>query len=481
MSAILSDADFQGSPRRGGDDEVAHLRIPPHSIEAEQSVLGGLLLDNSAWDRAGDLVTEGDFYRYDHRLIFAAIGGLINASKPADVITVFEQLQSLGKADEVGGLSYLNSLAQSVPSAANLRRYAEIVRERAILRKLVSVSDEIATAAFNPQGRPVPQILDEAEGKIFKIGEEGSRNKQGFQSMDNLVVDLLDRVTELYENGAEEVTGVRSGFFDLDRMTAGLQPGDLIVLAARPSMGKTAFALNIAENVAASEGLPAVVFSMEMGAAQLALRMVGSLGRIDQQHLRTGKLNDEEWGRLSDAVEKLRNVSLFIDETPGLTPSELRARARRQARQCGKLGLIVVDYLQLMTGSGGGSEENRATVLGEISRGLKALAKELQCPVIALSQLNRSVETRTDKRPMMSDLRESGAIEQDADVIMFIYRDEYYNRPDGPNPTKEPGVAEIIIAKQRNGPVGTVKLAFLKPLTKFDNLAPGYDSGGSEY
>jgi replicative DNA helicase len=481
MSAILSGADFQGSPRRGSDDEVARLRIPPHSIEAEQSVLGGLLLDNSAWDRAGDLVTESDFYRHDHRLIFAAIGGLINASKPADVITVFEQLQSLGKTEEVGGLAYLNSLAQSVPSAANLRRYAEIVRERAILRKLVTVSDEIATAAFNPQGRPVPQILDEAEGKIFKIGEEGSRNKQGFQSMDNLVVDLLDRVTELYENGAEEVTGVRSGFFDLDRMTAGLQPGDLIVLAARPSMGKTAFALNIAENVAANEGLPAVVFSMEMGAAQLALRMVGSMGRIDQQHLRTGKLNDDEWGRLSDAVEKMRNVSLFIDETPGLSPSELRARARRQARQCGKLGLIVVDYLQLMTGSGGGSEENRATVLGEISRGLKALAKELQCPVIALSQLNRSVETRTDKRPMMSDLRESGAIEQDADVIMFIYRDEYYNRPDGPNPTKEPGVAEIIIAKQRNGPVGTVKLAFLKPLTKFDNLAPGYDSGGSEY
>jgi replicative DNA helicase len=359
-----------------------------------------------------------------------------------------------------------------------LRRYAEIVRERAILRKLVSASDEIATAAFNPQGRPVPQILDEAEGKIFKIGEEGSRTKQGFQSMDNLVVDLLDRVTELYENGAEEVTGVRTGFFDLDRMTAGLQPGDLIVLAARPSMGKTAFALNIAENVAAAEGLPAVVFSMEMGAAQLALRMVGSMGRIDQQHLRTGKLSDDEWGRLSDAVEKLRNVSLFIDETPGLTPSELRARARRQARQCGKLGLIVVDYLQLMSGSGGGSEENRATVLGEISRGLKALAKELQCPVIALSQLNRSVETRTDKRPMMSDLRESGAIEQDADVIMFIYRDDYYNK----ETSKEPGVAEIIIAKQRNGPVGTAKLAFLKPLTKFDNLAPGsFDSGGSDY
>lgn len=475
MSAILSDSQFPDSTRRV-DDEVARLRVPPHSIEAEQSVLGGLLLDNGAWDRAGDLLTDSDFYRYEHRMIYAAIGNLINATKPADVITVFEQLQSLGKAEECGGLPYLNALAQSVPSAANLRRYAEIVRERAVLRKLVAASDEIATAAFNPQGRPVSQILDEAEGKIFKIGEEGSRSKQGFHSMDSLVVDLLDRVQELAENGAEDVTGVRTGFFDLDRMTAGLQPGDLIILAARPSMGKTAFALNIGEHVAVSEGLPVVVFSMEMGASQLALRVVGSLGRIDQQHLRTGALRDDEWSRLSEAVEKLRNASIFIDETPGLSPSELRARARRQARQCGQLGLIIVDYLQLMSGSGGASEENRATVIGEISRGLKALAKELRCPVIALSQLNRSVETRTDKRPMMSDLRESGAIEQDADVIMFIYRDEYYTK----EACKEPGVSEIIIGKQRNGPVGTVKLAFLKPLTKFENLAPG-SFGGDEY
>ncbi len=463
------------------DDEVAKLRIPPHSIEAEQSVLGGLLLDNSAWDRAGDLLHDSDFYRLEHKLIYAAIGGLINMAKPADVITVFEQLQGLGKAEECGGLVYLNALATSVPSAANLRRYAEIVRERAVLRKLVAAADEIATAAFNPQGRPVPQILDEAESKIFKIGEEGSRSRQGFLSIDQLVVQLIDRVNELHENGAEEVTGVRTGFYEMDRMTAGLQPGDLIVLAARPSMGKTAFALNIAENVAVNEGLPVVVFSMEMGAAQLALRMVGSLGRIDQSNLRTGKLRDDEWGRLSDAVEKLGKASVFIDEGSALTPSELRARARRQARQCGQLGLIVVDYLQLMSGSGGGSEENRATVIGEISRGLKSLAKELKCPVIALSQLNRSVETRTDKRPMMSDLRESGAIEQDADVIMFIYRDDYYNKLDGPTPSKEPGVAEIIIGKQRNGPTGTVKLTFLKPLTKFDNLAPGSESGGDYY
>jgi len=448
------------------------LRVPPHSIEAEQSVLGGLLLDNSAWDRAGDLLTDSDFYRYEHKAIYAAIGALVNASKPADVITVFEQLQSLGKAEECGGIAYLNALAQSVPSAANLRRYAEIVRERAILRKLIEASDEIATNAFNPQGRAVSQILDEAEGRIFKIGEEGSRTKQGFQSMDQLVVQLIDRVTELHENGAEEVTGVRTGFYDLDRMTAGLQAGDLVVLAARPSMGKTAFALNIAENVAVQEGLPVAVFSMEMGASQLALRMVGSLGRIDQTHLRTGKLGDDEWGRLSEAVDRLKNANLFIDETPALNSAELRARARRQARQCGKLGLIVIDYLQLMSGSSS-SDENRATELGEISRGLKALAKELQCPVIALSQLNRSVESRNDKRPMMSDLRESGAIEQDADVIMFIYRDDYYNKE-----SKEPGVAEIVIGKQRNGPVGTVKLTFLKPLTRFDNLAPG--SAGSD-
>ena len=474
MSAVYSTSNPDKSAARP-DDEVARLRIPPHSIEAEQSVLGGLLLDNSAWDRAGDLLSDGDFYRYEHRFIYAAIGTLINATKPADVITVFEQLQSLGKAEDCGGIVYLNALAQSVPSAANMRRYAEIVRERAVLRKLVAVSDEIATTAFNPQGRQVSEILDEAEAKIFRIGEEGSRSRQGFQSMDALVVALIDRVNELHDNGAEEVTGVRTGFYDMDRLTAGLQPGDLIVLAARPSMGKTAFALNIAEHVAVHEGLPVVVFSMEMGASQLALRMVGSLGRIDQGHLRTGKLGDDEWGRLSEAVEKLGKVSLYIDESAALTSSELRARARRQARQCGQLGLIVVDYLQLMSGSGGASEENRATVIGEISRGLKSLAKELRCPVIALSQLNRSVESRTDKRPMRSDLRESGAIEQDADVIMFIYRDEYYTK----DACKEPGIAEIIISKQRNGPTGMVKLTFLKPLTKFDNLAPG--SAGSEY
>ena len=411
------------------------------------------------------------FRSYEHRAVFESVSGLVNAGKPADVITVYEHLQGQGKSEEIGGLAYLNALAQYVPSSANIRRYAEIVRERAILRKLVSVSDDIATSAMHPQGKPITTLLDEAEQKIFNIGEEGSRMKQGFQTMDRLVVQLLDRVVEMSEN-PNDITGVPTGFVDLDRMTSGMQAGDLIVLAARPSMGKTALAINIAENVALNEGLPVAVFSMEMGASQLAIRIVGSIGRIDQSRLRTGKLQDDEWPKLTEAVERLRQVSLSIDETPGLTPAELRASARRQARKCGKLGLVVVDYLQLMSGSSSSDGENRATELGEISRGLKMLAKELQCPVIALSQLNRGVEQRTDKRPMMSDLRESGAIEQDADVIMFIYRDDYYNKD-----SKEPGVAEVIIGKQRNGPTGTVKLAFLKPITKFESLA----SGGTEY
>ena len=468
MSAVLSAV----SDDYGQDRQVAQLRIPPHSVESESSVLGGLLLDNAAWDRVSDLLQENDFYRFEHRMVFAAIGALINLSRPADVITVFEQLSGQGRAEEVGGLAYLNALAQYVPSAGNIRRYAEIVRERAILRKLVSASDEISTNAFNPKGRPVASILDEAEQKIFNIGEEGARTKQGFQAMDTLVVALLDRVTEMADN-PNDVTGVPTGFYDLDRLTAGFQAGDLIVLAARPSMGKTALAINIAEHVALNEGLPVAVFSMEMGAAQLAVRIVGSIGRIDQSHLRTGKLTDDEWPRLTEAIEKLRTISLHIDETAGLTSSELRANARRLSRKCGKLGLIVVDYLQLMSGSSSDGE-NRATELGEISRGLKMLAKELQCPVMALSQLNRSVETRPDKRPMMSDLRESGAIEQDADIIMFIYRDEYYTK----DACKEPGVAEVIIAKQRNGPTGMVKLAFLKPITKFESLAQG---GGGDF
>ena len=449
------------------DAQLDALRVPPHSIEAEQSVLGGLLLDNAAWDRIADFVHQDDFYRYDHRVIYQHIVKLINNSKPADVITVFESLSSTGKAEEVGGLSYLNALAQNTPSAANIRRYAEIVRDRGVLRKLITVSDEISGNAFNPQGKEVKQMLDEAESKIFAIAEEGARGAQGFQEIQPLLTQVVERIDELYNrDNQSDITGVPTGFADLDQKTSGLQPGDLIIVAGRPSMGKTAFSLNIGEHVAIESGLPVAVFSMEMGGTQLAMRMLGSIGRLDLQRLRIGKLNDAEFGQFTTAFEQLQEVKLHVDETPALTALELRARARRLHRIYGKLDLIVIDYLQLMSGSMNSQNENRATEISEISRSLKALAKELNVPVVALSQLNRSLESRTDKRPMMSDLRESGAIEQDADVILFIYRDEVYNFE---SPDK--GTAEIIISKQRNGPIGMVKLAFLGQYTKFENLA----------
>ena len=456
------------------DPQVDSLRIPPHSIEAEQSVLGGLLLDNSAWDKIADFVSPEDFYRYDHRLIFQHIARLISGSRPADVITVFESLSSANKADEIGGISYLNALAQNTPSAANIRRYAEIVRDRGILRKLISVSDEISGSAFNPQGKEVKQMLDEAESKIFAIAEEGSRGTQGFQEIQPLLTQVVERIDELYNReNPNDITGVPTGFVDLDRMTSGLQPGDLIIVAGRPSMGKTAFSVNIGEHVSTDSGLPVAIFSMEMGGSQLAMRMLGSVGRLDQHRLRTGGLNDEDWPRLTHAIQKLNDAQIFIDETPALSSIELRARSRRLARQCGKLGLIIVDYLQLMSANSPG--ENRATEISEISRNLKGLAKELNCPVIALSQLNRSLEQRPNKRPVMSDLRESGAIEQDADLILFIYRDEVYN-PDSP----EKGMAEIIIGKQRNGPIGSVRMTFLGQFTKFENYTGSAPAYGSE-
>ena len=445
------------------DPQFESLRVPPHSIESEQSVLGGLMLDNAAWDKIADFINADDFYRYDHRLIFQAIVKLITTSRPADVITVFDALSSLGRAEEVGGLSYLNALAQNTPSAANIRRYAELVRERGVLRKLITVADEIAGNAFNPQGKEVKQMLDEAESKILAIAEEGARNKQGFQEIQPLLKEVVERIDELYSReNPNDITGVPTGFADLDKMTSGLQPGDLIIVAGRPSMGKTAFSINIGEHVAIESGLPVAVFSMEMGGAQLAMRMLGSVGRLDQHRLRTGQLKDEDWPRLTHAIQKMNDAQLFIDETPGLNSIELRARARRLSRQCGKLGLIVIDYLQLMSANNMG--ENRATEISEISRNLKGLAKELNCPVIALSQLNRSLEQRPNKRPIMSDLRESGAIEQDADVILFIYRDQVYN-PDSP----DKGTAEIIIGKQRNGPIGSVRLTFMGEYTKFEN------------
>jgi replicative DNA helicase len=449
------------------DPQVAALRVPPHSIEAEQAVLGGLLLDNTAFDRVADVLREEDFYRHDHRLIWHQIARLIERSQPADVVTVYEALQSLGKAEEAGGLGYLNSLAQETPSAANIRRYGEIVRDRSILRKLISTSDEISTSALNPQGKDTRQLLDEAESKVFQISEDGSRGQAGFQPLPDLLGKVVERIDELYnQNNPNDVTGVPTGYVDLDRMTSGLQPGDLVIVAGRPAMGKTSFALNIAEHVAVDQGLPVAVFSMEMGATQLAMRLVCSVGRLDQQRLRTGRLVDDDWPRLTSAIQKMQDSQLFIDETPALNALELRARARRLSRQCGKLGLIVVDYLQLMSATSTG--ENRATEISEISRSLKALAKELDCPVIALSQLNRSLEQRPNKRPVMSDLRESGAIEQDADVIVFIYRDEVYN-PD----SADKGVAEIIIGKQRNGPIGTVRLTFVGQYTKFENFTAG--------
>jgi len=448
-----------------GDRDVASLRLPPHSVEAEQSVLGGLLLDNGAFDRVADLLREQDFYRFDHRLIWQQITRLIERSQPADVVTVFEALQSAGRADEAGGLQYLNALARETPSAANIRRYAEIVRDRSILRRLISTSDEIATTALNPQGRETRQILDEAESRIFQISQEGARGSAGFQPLQDLLGKVVERVDQLYSLGnSSDVTGVPTGYTDLDRFTSGLQPGDLIVVAGRPSMGKTALALNIGEHVAIDQGLPVAVFSMEMGATQLAMRLVCSTGRLDQQRLRTGRLLDDDWPRLTSAIQKMQEAQLFIDETPALNSLELRARARRLSRQCGQLGLVIVDYLQLMGAAASG--ENRATEISEISRGLKALAKELNCPVMALSQLNRSLEQRPNKRPVMSDLRESGAIEQDADVILFIYRDEVYN-PD----SADKGTAEIIIGKQRNGPIGTVRLTFVGQYTKFENFA----------
>lgn len=454
---------------QSADSELQALRLPPHSVEAEQAVIGGLLLDNAAYDRIASLVHSDDFYRYDHRLIFEHIVRLIDETKPADVVTVFNSMNAVSKAEEVGGLVYLNELTSNTPSAANIVQYAQIVRDRSILRQLITISEEITASAFATKGREVRQILDEAEQKIFAIAEEGARGKQDFQAIKSLLGNVVERIEYLNnEANGDDVTGVPTGFYDLDKQTAGLQPGDLVIVAGRPSMGKTAFSMNIGEHVAVAQQLPVAVFSMEMSATQLAGRVLGSVGHLDQSRLRTGRLDNDDWARLQDALSNLKDVQLHIDDSPALTCSELRSRARRLARKCGQLGLIIVDYIQLMMPTAAG--ETRATELSEISRGLKALAKELGCPVIALSQLNRSVEQRPNKRPVMSDLRESGAIEQDADLILFIYRDEVYN-PDSPNK----GLAEIIIGKQRNGPIGTVTLTFLGNYTKFENFAANQD------
>ena len=449
------------------DEQLDTLKLPPHSIEAEQSVIGGLLLENEALDKIADILRAEDFYQFDHKTIFQHIGKLIERNRPADIVTVAESLESTAELSQIGGIAYLGALAQNTPTAANIRRYAEIVRERAIMRKLVTVGSGIAESAYSPNGRDAQQLLDEAEAKIFQIAEGGQRSSQGFIDIKELLPQVAERIDMLFSrDDPSDVTGIPTGFSDLDSMTSGFQGGDLVIVAGRPSMGKTAFSINIAENVALDTGLPVAIFSMEMASTQLAMRMIGSVGRLDQHRMRTGRLEDEDWEKLTTALGKLNEAPIFIDEGASLSSFDVRARARRLHRQCGKLGLIVVDYLQLMSAPAGKQGENRATEISEISRSLKALAKELDCPVVALSQLNRSVEQRPDKRPVMSDLRESGAIEQDADLILFIYRDEVYN-----SDSIDKGTAEIIIAKQRNGPIGKVRLTFIGEHTRFENYA----------
>ena len=457
------------------DSQLLALKLPPHSVEAEQSLLGALLLDNQAFDRVADLVSAEDFYRDDHRRIWRHVARLVEASRPADVVTVSESIEASEDKDKTGGAAYLAALAQNTPSALHIRRYAELVRERAVQRRLAQVATEIAESALASGGKDVGQLLDEAESKIFQIAESGARKDQGLLGISPILAKVFERIDHLHsQDNPSDVTGVPTGFVDLDRKTAGLQPGDLIIVAGRPSMGKTAFALNIAEHVALhpSVGLPVAIFSMEMSASQLAMRMLSSMARVDQHKLRTGRLNNEEWSQLTDAIGKLNEARIHVDETAALNALELRARARRMKREYGKLGLVVVDYLQLMSASAQG--ENRATEISEISRSLKALAKELEVPVVALSQLSRAVEQRNDRRPLMSDLRESGAIEQDADLILFIYREEVY----APDKEEAKGRAEVIIGKQRNGPIGMVPMAFLGPFTRFGNLMDSGDGGG---
>ena len=448
-------------PVSSPDAATEALKLPPHSLEAEQSVLGGLMIDNGSWDQVADVVTPQDFYRRDHRLIFEAIAALAEEGQPCDVITLSEWLEKHNELDNAGGLSYLGSLAKNTPTAANIKAYAEIVRERSVLRQLIRVSTDIANMAYNTEGRKSTEILDQAEKQVFDIAEQGSRGRSGYIGIKDLLVKAVDRIDALYQDSSA-YTGVPTGFSDFDEKTSGLQNSDLIIIAGRPSMGKTSFAMNIVEHAAIKNKSPVAVFSMEMPGEQLVLRMMSSLGRIDQHKIRTGKLDEADWPRLTSAVGILNEAPIYIDDTPGLNPMEVRARARRIMREHG-LGMIVIDYLQLMQTSG--TAENRATEISAISRSLKGLAKELNVPVIALSQLNRGLEQRPNKRPIMSDLRESGAIEQDADVIVFIYRDEVYNEE---SPDK--GTAEIIIGKQRNGPIGMSRLTFLGKYTRFENF-----------
>ncbi len=443
------------------DEEI--LRVPPHSLAAEQSVLGGLMLDNQCWDNVADKVSVEDFYRKDHRLIFETIAELAKRDEPFDVITISELLGQSGELDSVGGLAYLGALAKDTPSAANIKSYASIVRQRSVRRQLIHIGNEISDSGFDTDGRDINELLDSAESKVFKIAEQGSKGEKGFESIKDLLGVAVDKITELHDS-QNSITGVSSGFVDLDAMMSGLQPADLIIVAGRPSMGKTSFAMNLVENVGIQSGMPVAVFSMEMPGDSLAMRMMSSLGRINQHNVRTGQLEEDEWPRMQSSINLLAEAKIFIDDTAALSPMEVRARSRRLMKEHGQLGLIVLDYLQLMQSPS--KSESRVAEISDISRSLKALAKELNVPVIALSQLNRNLEQRPNKRPVMSDLRESGSIEQDADVIIFIYRDEVYNED-----SESKGVAEIIIGKQRNGPIGTCRLSFLGQYTRFENYA----------
>jgi replicative DNA helicase len=445
-------------------EKLATLKVPPHSVEAEQAVLAGLMLDNSRWDGVTEVLMTGDFYRKEHRLIFEAMQKQTADSKPIDVLTLSEALRSAKLLDEAGGIDYLGELLNSNQSAANVVAYAGIIKERAILRHLISVAHNIADSGYNPDGRDSAELLDAAEQAVFRIADNRP-SEGGPQPINPILKSALERLERLFE-AQGSITGLTTGFKDLDELTSGLQPADLVIVAGRPSMGKTTFAMNMVESAVMHSDKPVLVFSLEMPADSLIMRMLSSIGRIDQTRMRNGKLEDEDWDKLGLAMAKLRNRPLFIDDTSGISPSDMRSRARRIAREHGSIGLIMVDYLQLMQVKG--SSENRTGEISEISRSLKLIAREFNAPVIALSQLNRSLEQRPNKRPMMSDLRESGAIEQDADVIMFVYRHEVYE----PEKPETKGVAEIIIGKQRNGPIGMVNLSFIGKHTRFENFMP---------
>ncbi|KLV00378.1 DNA helicase [Photobacterium aquae] len=460
----------KSKPNPHKDAKMDAIKMAPHSLEAEQSVLGGLLLDNEKWDVVAEKVVAKDFYSRPHRIIFESVALLLESGQPLDLITLSEHLERSSQLDDVGGFAYLAELAKNTPSAANILAYAEIVRERALIRDMISVANEIADAGYDPQGRDSEELLDMAESKVFAIAEQRTSQNEGPQSVETILEKTLEKIELLYQSPQDGVTGVSSGFTDLDKKTAGLQGSDLIIVAARPSMGKTTFAMNLCENAAMEQDKPVLIFSLEMPAEQIMMRMLASLSRVDQTKIRTGQLEDEDWARISSTMGLLmEKKSMYIDDSSGLTPTEVRSRARRIARDHGGLSMIMVDYLQLMRVPG--YQDNRTLEIAEISRSLKALAKELNVPVVALSQLNRSLEQRADKRPVNSDLRESGAIEQDADLIMFIYRDEVYHEDSALK-----GIAEIIIGKQRNGPIGTVRLTFQGQFSRFDNYqGPAYD------